>query len=118
MNKFLVLYLAPAKGLEEWMGLPEEVRKGDEQKMMKDWDEWNEKHAEAMKGLTAGTGKTKRVTADGVMDTKNDVMLFSIIEADSHEAAADLFKDHPHYGIPGASIEVMPLNTLPGMDTL
>lgn len=108
--------MAPAKGMEEWMALPEEARKGDEEKMMREWNEWNEKHKEELAGLTAGTGKTKRVTSGSVEDTKNDVMLFSIIEADSHESAAALFKDHPHFGIPGATIDVMPLNALPGME--
>lgn len=116
MSKFLALYLAPAKGMEEWMSLPEEVRKGDEEKMMQDWNGWNEKHRTEMAGLTAGTGKTKRVTTDGVEDTKNDVMLFSIIEAESHDAAAALFVGHPHLGIPGATIDVMPLNPIPGME--
>ncbi|HRH55518.1 MAG TPA: hypothetical protein PK609_01505 [Candidatus Paceibacterota bacterium] len=116
MSKFLVLYLAPAAGLEEWMKTPEEERKVEEDAMKKEWDEWTEAHKDAMVGMTAGTGKTKRITPDGVADTKNDVMLCSIIEAESHEEAANLFVGHPHFGIPGGSIEVMPLNYLPGME--
>jgi hypothetical protein len=64
--------------------------------------------------MTAGVGKTKRVSAQGVEDAKNDIMLYATIEADSHEAAADLFKGHPHFGIPGATIEVSPANPLSG----
>ena len=52
-------------------------------------------------------GKTKRVTADGVSDTKNDIMLCSVIEAESHGAAARAFENHPHLQIPQSSIEVM-----------
>jgi hypothetical protein len=37
-------------------------------------------------------------------------MMYSFIEAESHEAAADMFKEHPHFGIPGAWIEVMAVN--------
>jgi len=36
------------------------------------------------------------------------------VQADSHEAASQLFEDHPHLGIPSASIEVMEINPLPG----
>ena len=60
-------------------------------------------------------GKTKRVTSGGVSDTKNDIVLYSIIEAESHEAAAKLFEDHPHLQIPQSSIEVMEIRPMGGM---
>ncbi|HKU87622.1 MAG TPA: hypothetical protein VJV77_14905 [Casimicrobiaceae bacterium] len=41
-------------------------------------------------------------------------MLYSIVEAESLDAAAKAFQDHPHFGIPQASIDVMPLSSLPG----
>jgi hypothetical protein len=41
-------------------------------------------------------------------------MLYTIVQADSHEAASKLFEDHPHLGIPSASIEVMEIHALPG----
>ncbi len=80
--------------------------------MMAEWDAWmatNHSHFVS----TAGAGKTKLVTKGSVVDSKNDVMLFSIVEAESHEAAADLFKDHPHFGIPDGTIEVMPMSSIP-----
>jgi len=116
MQKFLVLYMAPAAGIEEWMKLDESVRKEQEEKMKADWDAWTAAHKESLTGMTAGAGKTKRATSDGLADVKNDVMLVSTIEAESHDAAAGLFKDHPHLGIPGAWIDIMPLNFLPGME--
>lgn len=115
MKKFLVLYLAPAAVLEEWMKKPVEERKEEEEKMKAQWDAWMKDHAGSMKE-TAGAGKTKRVSKVGVADTKNDIMLFSIVEAESHEAAAKMFESHPHFGIPGSSIEIMPINYLPGME--
>ena len=115
MKKFLVLYLAPVAMIEEWMKKPEAERKEEEGKMKGEWDVWAKEHAGALKE-TAGAGKTKRVTKDGVTDTKNDLMLFSIVEAESHEAAAKMFEGHPHFGIPEARIEIMPVNYLPGME--
>lgn len=115
MQKFLVLFLAPAAGLEAWMKTDPEIRKVEEKKMMDEWDAWMGEHGTPFT-LMAGTGKTKLVTKGSVVDSKNDLMLCAIIEAESHEAAADLFKDHPHFGIPDGTIEVMPLNPTPGME--
>jgi hypothetical protein len=116
MQKFLVLYMAPAKALEEWMKTPEAERKASEEKMMNEWREWMQAHTGLLTGMTAGTGKTKRITKEGTEDVKNDIMLYSIAEGESHEAVAKAFEGHPHFGIPGGTIEVMPINPLPGME--
>jgi len=39
-------------------------------------------------------------------------MLYGIIEADSHQAAAKMFEGHPHLGIPQSSIEIMETHPL------
>src|ERR1051326_625046 len=79
MQKFLVLYMAPPAVLEEWAKTDPEKRKEAEGKMQADWKKWMTDHKDAL-GETAGAGKTKMVTKDGVTDTKNDVMLFSMLE--------------------------------------
>ena len=114
MNKFLVLYQAPAHVLDAWMKTPEEERKATEEKMKVDWQEWATKHQEAVRE-TAGAGKTIKITKEGVSDARNDIMLYSIIEAESYEDATKILANHPHLDIPEASIEVMQANTLPGM---
>jgi hypothetical protein len=43
------------------------------------------------------------------------MMLYAIVEAESHEAAAKTFEGHPHLQIPQASIEVMEISPLHGM---
>ncbi|MFM2339701.1 MAG: hypothetical protein RLZZ360_337 [Candidatus Parcubacteria bacterium] len=107
--KFFVTYQMPHAGLDEWMKLPEEVRKADEEKMQGDWNAWMAAHA-GMILETAGVGKPKRVDAAGVTDVRNDIMMYSFVEGESLEMVADTFKDHPHYGIPGAWIEIMAVN--------
>jgi hypothetical protein len=116
MQKFLVLYMAPVEVLEAWMKQDEAVRKDGEAKMKAEWDTWVDAHASLLTGPTAGAGKTKKVTKEGVEDIKNAIMMTSVIEAESPEAAAAAFTDHPHFGIPEAWIEVMPLHYLPGME--
>ena len=107
--KFFVTYQMPHTGLDAWMQMPEAERKVQETQMQSEWNAWMANHKDAITD-TAGVGKPKRVTADGVVDARNDIMMYSFVEADSLEAAADMFKDHPHFGIPGGSIEVMSVN--------
>ncbi len=115
MKKFLVLYLAPARVIDEWKKTDPQTRKAAEEKMQADWKKWVSDHAKMFADMGAGVGKTKRVAAQGVSDTRNDVMLYAIVEADSHDAAAKSFVGHPHLGIPEASIEIMEIHPLPGM---
>ncbi len=107
--------MMPNAGLQEWMKLPEEERASQEKQMKEEWDAWAAKHAGALKE-TAGAGKTQRVTKEGVANVANDVMMYSMVEAESAEAASLIFKDHPHFGIPDAWIDIMPANVLPGME--
>lgn len=107
--KFFVTYQMPHSGLDDWMKLPEAERKAQEQQMKSDWDTWMAAH-KGVVGETAGIGKPKRITKEGVTDSRNDLMMYSFVEADSLEAAAEMFKNHPHFGIPGAWVEVMPVN--------
>lgn len=107
--KFLVTYQMQHTGLDEWMKLPEETRKAQELEMKSAWDAWMAEHKGSLIE-SAGVGKPKRVTKDGIEDSRNDLMMYSFAEADSLEAAADMFKSHPHFGIPGAWIEVMPVS--------
>ena len=105
------MFLAPWAGMDEWMKKPEEERKGDEAKMKAEWDAWMASHAGMIKETTAA-GKTKKVTTDGTADSRNDLMMYCIVEAESHEAAAKAFEGHPHFGIPGATIEVMAIRAM------
>lgn len=106
--------MAPVAEIEGWAKKPEADRKAEEAKMMGEWDAWMLAN-KAMFNTTAGVGKTKRVTSAGISDVKNDIMLYSIIDAESQEAAAEAFKGHPHFVIPNASIEISPISPLPGM---
>lgn len=70
------------------------------------WGKWMGDHAKMILS-TEAAGKTKRVTAQGVSDGKNEIILYSFVEAELHEDAAKAFENHPHLQIPQASIEVM-----------
>lgn len=99
----------PHTGLDAWMQLPEEERKSQELEMLSQWNAWMAEHKDVITE-TAGVGKPKRINVEGVEDARNDIMMYSFIEAESLEVAAEMFKNHPHFGIPGAWIEVMSVN--------
>ena len=107
--KFLVTYQMPHTGLDEWIKLPEDVRKAQELQMQSEWNAWMAEHKSSIIE-TAGIGKPKRITAAGIEDARNDIMMYSFIEAESLEVAAKLFENHPHFGIPNGWIEVMSVN--------
>jgi hypothetical protein len=112
-RKFLVLYL-PTAVIEEWRKTDPASREQAEQATRADWMQWMNDHSEMVRSTEAG-GVTKRVTAGGVADARNDVMLVSVVESDSHDAAAKAFENHPHLRIPQSSIEVMALGPMGGM---
>ncbi len=116
MKKFLVLYLTPVKVLENWMNTDPEERKATEEKLKDEWVVWTNTHKEALVDFPAGAGKTKLITSSGITDAKNDVMMYGIVQAESHEAAANMFQGHPHLQIPEATIEIMEINELTGFN--
>ncbi|MFZ1960372.1 MAG: hypothetical protein WAU63_03885 [Methylovirgula sp.] len=114
MKKFLVLYLIPQSVLADWLKTDADKRKAAEDKMRGEWNEWMRNHAQMISD-TQACGKTKRVSASETSDIKNDIHLYSFVEAESHEAAAKVFEGHPHLQIPQSSIEVMEIRPLTGM---
>ena len=112
MKKFLVQYLAPASVIDDWKKTDPAVRKDAEAKMQKDWQQWMKDHAKMFSDNGAAVGKTKRVNASGVSDSRNDLMIYGIVDAESHQEAAKAFEGHPHLQIPQASIEISELNQM------
>jgi len=114
MDKFLVLYRAPNAVVDEWMKKPEQERKPEETKMMDAWKKWMSANASKLTDKGAGAGKPKVVSESGVKDARNDIMMYQIVQASSADEAAKIFVGHPHFGIPQATIEVMPLRAMEG----
>ena len=113
MKKFLAIYMAPAAEFERMIrsSTPEQQRKG-----MEAWMKWMTENRESIAEGGAPLGKTKRVDATGVSDAKNNMGGYSIVQAETHDAAAKLFgKDHPHLRMPGAWVEILEIMPLPGM---
>lgn len=113
MKKFLALYMADASGMADMMknSTPEQRTKGTEA-----WTKWMEHNKSSLLDRGAPVGKTKRIDTKGARDAKNDVCGYSIVQAESADAAAKIFgKDQPFLQMPGAAIEMIEILEMPGM---
>jgi hypothetical protein len=116
VKRFLAIYIGTASALEKagWNTMDEAKRKEIEASGMKAWMDWGAAHAAVLVDQGAPLGKTKRASREGIADTKNNMTGYVIMEAETHEAAARLFENHPHFGIfPGESVEIMECLPLP-----
>lgn len=116
MKKFLAIYLGSqdSAAFKQWNAMDESKRKQRQREGMDAWMNWGKSHERSILEPGGPLGKTKRVDASGVYDTKNMMTGYVILEAESHEAAARLFKKHPHFSIfPGEAVEIMECLPLP-----
>ncbi|MGH8174836.1 MAG: hypothetical protein ACREV5_01075 [Steroidobacter sp.] len=115
MKKFLAIYIGTASAVEKWKATEEGKRKALEQSGMKAWGDWMTAHQASIVEQGGPLGKTKRTSAQGVSDAKNTMTGYVVVKAESHEAAARMFENHPHFTIfPGDSVEIMECLPIPG----
>ena len=117
MKKFLAVYIGTASALEkfEQRFQDPEKRRQQEKAGMEAWGQWVASHRESIVDHGSPLGKTKRVSAEGVSDIRNNLAAYTIVQAESHEAAARMFESHPHFSIfPGDSVEIMECLPMPG----
>ena len=114
MKKFVAIYLGSEPALAKWKAMNEEERKQREKAGMEAWQKWADANQKAIVDQGSPLGKTKRASAQGISDTKNAMAAYTIVQADSHEAAAKLFEKHPHFTLfPGDSVEIMECLPMP-----
>ena len=110
MPRFLVLYEASVSASEMMaQATPEQTRAG-----MEAWMAWAGTAGSALVDLGAPLGAEERIP-DGELARSRHTTGFSILEADSIQAAVGLVRDHPHLHTPGeSSIRVLELLPIPG----
>ena len=116
-DTYLAVFLGSKNNprMQAWMALPEAERRAKEQEGMAAWKAWAEKHQAAIAAMGGPLGKTKKVSAGGIEDVTNQMAAFTVVRAESHEAAAKMFENHPHFSIfPGEAVEIMPVLPIPG----
>jgi hypothetical protein len=117
MKSFLAIYVGSAAAQErsDWDKLDEATRKDRMNSGIKAWGNWMDTHKASIVVTGAPLGKTKRTSPDGVTDTRNNMTGYVVVQAESHEAAARMFENHPHFAMfPGDSVEIMECLPIPG----
>lgn len=115
-DTYLAVFLGSRTGSKfaAWSALPPAERQKKEQEGIAAWKAWVARHQDAILEMGGPLGKTKRVDAGGVADTSNELGAFTVVRAASHEAAAKMFENHPHFAIfPGERVEIMPVLPIP-----
>ncbi len=73
-----------------------------------------QKHEKSIVYTGGPLGKTKGVDLEGVQEVQNELCAYVIVQAESHQAAAEMFLQHPHFSIfPGDSVEIMECLPIP-----
>lgn len=117
MKNYLAIYIGSATSakVSQWEALDEKAREERTQAGMTAWKQWAMKNQTSVVGMGGPVGETKQIGPNGIKDMNNAVSAFTVVQAESHEAAAKLFLNHPHFAIfPGDSVEVMEVLPIPG----
>ena len=118
VKNFLAIYLGSESSANhaKWETLDEATRQSREKAGMEGWMNWAKKNEAVIVDMGSPVGKTKQVNSAGIVDTSNMIAGYTIVRAESHEAAATLFINHPHFTIfPGDSVEIMEILSIPEM---
>ena len=114
MKTFLAVFTGTPASMTRWSNLSGAERKERETAGIAAWHAWAERHKTSVADMGAPLGKTKSVSPAGIADIHNNLTAYALVRAESHEAAARLFEQHPHFTIfPGDAIEVMECLPIP-----
>ena len=115
-DTYLAVFVGSKTGakMAAWNALSEAERKAKEKEGIAAWKAWVGKHHGALVEMGGPLGRTKRVGPGGIADVSNELGAFTVVRAESHEAAARMFENHPHFAIfPGEAVEIMPVLPIP-----
>lgn len=104
MKKYVAMYGATKAQLDEWS---KQSASGEQSEDMDAWNQWAEKHKDAIVDMGAPLGKNKRVTSAKTEDVSNEMCGYTVVQADSHEDASAIFADNPHLKYDGTWIDVL-----------
>lgn len=111
MSKYLFLYHAPFQPSDAKPADPAEM-----EAVMGQWMAWAGRVGEGMVDFGTPLAGGVQVTSAGTAPSTREVVGYTIIEADSMEAALALAEGHPHLAMPGGcTIEVHEAQPIPGM---
>jgi hypothetical protein len=111
-NTYLAVFLSnkTSPRWRAWYAMTDEEKRAKDEEGLAALAAWDEAHKDSIVYTGGPLGPTKRTSADSVADVVNEMTVFVVVRAPSHEAAAKLFENHPHFTIfPCDCVDVMPL---------
>lgn len=112
MPRFLAVYTIKPEDVTSFRRLPKPEQDAIDTVGVAEWAAWEEKNAAFILDRGGMVGKTTRVTKDGVAGAVNPFCGYVVVEAETADAAARLFQDHPHITVfPGDGVDIMPFLT-------
>jgi hypothetical protein len=112
MKKFVVLYCAPVGSMDE---MKKSTTPEQTEQQNAGWKTWMNAHKDDIVDMGAPVGKNLRVTSKGVDAVRNEIGGYTIVQAESQEAAAKMFMDNPMLLMAPAYIDVLEIMPMPGM---
>lgn len=117
MKKFLAIFKGSSSSAKraQWDAMDTAKRDELSKAGVAAWKKWVTENQASIVEHGSPLGRTKSINASGISDIRNSDAAFVVVQAESHEAAAKLFLNHPHFAIfPGDSVEVMECLPMPG----
>ncbi len=112
MPRFLAVYTIKPEDVAAFRSMPKAEQDAVDAIGVRQWTAWEEKNAAVILDGGGMVGKTTRVTREGIAKAVNPFCGYLVVEAETAEAAAALFVDHPHITVfPGDSVDIMPFVT-------
>ncbi|MCR6635689.1 hypothetical protein [Devosia sp.] len=114
MPRFLAVYTMQPEDLARFRAMPKADQDAVDDIGLKKWAKWEKKNAASFPDHGGMVGKTLRVTKNGAAPATNSFCGYIVVEAETIEAAAKLFENHPHFSVfPGDGVDIMPFLTGP-----
>ncbi|GGM05966.1 MULTISPECIES: hypothetical protein [Micromonospora] len=103
MGRFLALFNGAADEADK-----AELSEQQQTEFIHAWAAWAQANEKALVDPGAPLNAKKLVTTQGVEDFTDALTGYTIVEADSHDEAVQIFSGHPHLGLfTGNSIAVL-----------
>jgi hypothetical protein len=114
MKKFLALYTGSPAAFAAWTALSPAEQQQRQVQGIAAWKQWMADNAASVAETGGPLSKTTLIDLAGISEIRNQLAGFTIVQAESQQAAAALFVNHPHFAIfPGQGVELMEFLPIP-----
>jgi hypothetical protein len=112
MPHFLAVYTMAPEDLAAFQERSESEQNAVDDEGLPAWEAWEKTHAAMIVDKGGMVGGTLRASRSGIAAASNAICGYIVLKAETIDAAAAIFADHPHFSIfPGSGVDIMPFVT-------